>query len=106
MNTQIIRAVAYQQGDHWIGQCLEFDIATQARTFKDLKTSLIRVIELNFDHSDRHGCDLPPRAPDEFWNRWNSTVRFGSFDHCMIPLTCDFDHLGWPALLVVLKEAS
>lgn len=34
--SRTVRAVAFQSGDWWVAQCLEYAIATQARKLEDL----------------------------------------------------------------------
>jgi hypothetical protein len=40
-----IRAVLFEEADWWVGQCLEYDIAVQARTKPKLKTELANVLQ-------------------------------------------------------------
>ncbi len=39
-----ISAVVFQEGNWWSAQCLEYDLAAQARTVSDLRYELQRVI--------------------------------------------------------------
>ena len=38
-----IRVVVFQEGPWWVGQCLEYDIAAQAKTLTDLYYEMERV---------------------------------------------------------------
>jgi hypothetical protein len=65
-----VSAVVFQEGDWWVIQCLEYDIATQVRHLTEIPQqfrSLLRAqIEANAE------CGVPPfhgfsRAPRRFW---------------------------------------
>ena len=65
-----IRAVVYQQGDSLCAQCLEWDIATQARNLDDLCYGLERLIVGHIAIGLEHGFDafatVRP-APKKYW---------------------------------------
>lgn len=65
-----IRAVVYQQGDSLCAQCLEWDIATQAKTLDDLRHDLERLIAGHIAIGLEHGFDALAtvrRAPKKYW---------------------------------------
>jgi predicted RNase H-like HicB family nuclease len=69
-----VSAVLYQEGDWWIAQCLEYDIATQADSFSNLQYELERVLFAHICASISEGrkpFDLPA-APRKFWNMWDA----------------------------------
>ena len=65
-----ISAILYQEGEHWIAQCLEFDITAQAPSLPDLqKVFAMKVaaeMSISLDLGKEPLTDLPP-APDFFW---------------------------------------
>jgi hypothetical protein len=65
-----ITAVAYQEGDSWSAQCLEFDIAAQAARLTDLFIELQRIIAAHISVCMELGREpfagLDP-APQHFW---------------------------------------
>jgi hypothetical protein len=73
-----VNAVLYEQGDWWIGQCLEYDITTQAHTFTELQYELERVV---FSHvfasiaEGRKPFEGLPEAPPKFWRMWEAGSR-------------------------------
>jgi hypothetical protein len=70
-----IRAVAFEHGDHWVAQCLEYDIATQARTLDDLLYELERIIAAHILGSrGRTPFANLPRAPSVFWQMYEKAV--------------------------------
>lgn len=74
MTTLEIRAIALQEDGWWVAQCLEYDIATQARTLVDLERDLLQMIETHILIGRERG--RPPfenigRAPDRFWKMWD-----------------------------------
>jgi hypothetical protein len=65
-----IRAIVFQEGDWLSAQCLEYDIATQAKTLDDLSYELQRIIVGHFTISRRLGKEPfegIPKAPDKYW---------------------------------------
>lgn len=69
----MIRAVAFQHGAHWVAQCLEYDIATQASTPDELLAELERIVVAHLLVADKEGI-APfaeiPRAPQRFWEMY------------------------------------
>ena len=66
-----LRFVVIQEGDWLSAQCLEYDIATQARTLEDLAYELQRMIVGHVATSkklDKEPFEGLPRAPQKFWD--------------------------------------
>lgn len=53
-----MRAVVFQDGDWWVGQCLECDIASQAKTYDGIVEELRRILTAMLEISMVH--DLVP----------------------------------------------
>jgi hypothetical protein len=69
----VIRAVAFQHGAHWVAQCLEHDIATQALTPDALLHELERILVAHLVVADREGIEpfaKIPKAPRRFWEMY------------------------------------
>lgn len=70
-----ISAVLYQEGDWWIGQCLEYDITAQANSLPELQYEIERVL---FTHicvsaaEHRTPFEGLPTAPQKFWRMWEA----------------------------------
>ena len=68
-----ISVIAFQDGDGWTAQCLEYDIAAQAKTLSDLRYELDRVVMSHIAVSDEFGQEpfvgLDP-APQKFWTMY------------------------------------
>lgn len=65
-----IRAVLFQEEDWWVAQCLDYDIAAQARTRDDLLYELERVLVGHLVISAEKGLrpfERLPRAPRRYW---------------------------------------
>jgi hypothetical protein len=70
-----IRVVLLRNADWWVAQCLEVDIAVQAKTWADA----IRNLEITINsriavcqHEGVNPFDLP-RAPDSYWTLFNES---------------------------------
>ena len=76
-----LRAVVFQEGDWLCVQCLEYNLATQARTlrqlYKDLHRLILGHIAVRLRHNQRPFEGLP-RAPQKYWNM---------FERSKIPLS-------------------
>ena len=65
-----IRAVVFQEGEWLSAQCLEYDIATQAKTLDDLSYELQRILVGHVVTSKKLGkapFEGVPRAPRKYW---------------------------------------
>lgn len=63
-----IRAVVFHSGDHYVAQCLEYDIATQAKTIKKLVYEVQRILVAHIMCSAEHPFEGLPEAPRRFWD--------------------------------------
>jgi hypothetical protein len=70
-NEYKIRAVLFQEGDWWVAQCLDYDIATQAKKMADLYSKLEKVLLRHVDLAREEGV-APfsgiPKAPKRYWD--------------------------------------
>ena len=75
MNGQTIRTVLFKEGDWWVAQCLDVDIAAQAKTERELRDELGRVLVGRIMAGEKLGVDpfatLPP-APRRYWEMFFS----------------------------------
>ena len=75
MNASRMRVVLFQEEGYWVAQCLEFDIAAQAKAFKDIFQELERVVVGRIIFAESKGleafADLP-RAPRRFWDMFDA----------------------------------
>ena len=66
-----LRFVVIQEGEWLSAQCLEYDIATQARTLDDLAYELQRIIVGHIATSrklNKEQFEGLPKAPQKFWD--------------------------------------
>jgi hypothetical protein len=70
---QVIRVVQFREGSWLVAQCLEVDIAAQAKTESDLLHQLSRLLVGRILASETLGVDpfktLPP-APKRYWDMY------------------------------------
>jgi hypothetical protein len=73
-----IHAVIFRSGEWMIAQCLEYDIATQARDINALLIEVQRILTAHIIVADREGFDDPfegiPKAPKRFWQMYEDAV--------------------------------
>jgi len=73
-----IHAVVFRSGEWLIAQCLEYDIATQARDIKALLIEVERILTAHVIVADREGMGDPfegiPKAPKRFWQMFKDAV--------------------------------
>ncbi len=71
-----IRAVAFRNGDYWVAQCLEHDLAALAARLDDLPNELSRVLALHIEASRQNRVEpfngFPP-APQRFWKMYEAS---------------------------------
>jgi hypothetical protein len=68
-----IRAILFRDGEWYSAQCLEYDIAAQAKTLEDLRYELQRVIITHIAVSIELGSkpfENLDAAPQKFWDMY------------------------------------
>ncbi|MCW5695169.1 MAG: hypothetical protein KIS96_00395 [Bauldia sp.] len=70
-----MNALVFRDGDHWIAQGLEFDIAAQASSLDDIHGAFFKALAANAAASIELG--LEPfegigAAPQRFWSMWEA----------------------------------
>lgn len=73
-----LRAVIFRSGDWWVGQCLEYDIAAQAKVLKDLPYQLERaivghIVVAEENHLDPFAAMSP--APQRYWKMFEAGLK-------------------------------
>lgn len=72
-----VRVVTFQEGEWHVAQCLEWDLATQARTKEDLHYEVQRLLIAQVDAAKRTGrepFENLPAAPLRYHRMWASAV--------------------------------
>ena len=70
-----IRAIVFREGDSYVAQCLEFDIATQGGSADEVLARLDLTVEYEFAACERGGQaaeDCIPAAPNYYFSLWES----------------------------------
>jgi hypothetical protein len=71
MRKVIVRALLFREGDQWCAQCLDFDIAVQARSRNELLSELTHVliahVEIAIDSGHEPFIGLP-KAPARYFD--------------------------------------
>lgn len=69
----------FKSGDHWIAQCLEYDIAAQAKELSEVHYEIARALVGHLAACSHAGLpvsfDALPAAPREYWERWEHAMR-------------------------------
>jgi len=74
-NDYQIHAVAFRSGSCWVAQCLEYDIATQAKSFRELLYEVERILVAHVLVARGEGADPfagIPKAPKRFWEMYKN----------------------------------
>jgi hypothetical protein len=76
-----IRAVLFEEPGAWSAQCLDYDIAAQAKTLLDLQDEIVRVLVVHVAASTQLGREpfagIKP-APQRFWDLYEGGLRVES----------------------------
>jgi hypothetical protein len=74
-----IHAVIFRSGEWLVAQCLEYDIATQARELRDLLNEVERIVAAHILVAAKDGTEPfvdIPKAPKRFWQMYkNATAK-------------------------------
>lgn len=54
-----MRAIVFQEGKWWVGQCIEKDIAVQAKSFDGVKAEFQRTLEVYKEIANQGGISEP-----------------------------------------------
>jgi hypothetical protein len=73
-----IRVIAFQEGEHWVAQCLEHDICAIAHDLETLKYRVEVAVEAERLLCQEKGTDLDslPEAPKYFFDKWERRSEF------------------------------
>ena len=72
-----IHVVVFRNGEWLIAQCLEYDIATQARELRDLLYEVERILSAHIVVADLDGSEPfanLPKAPRRFWQMYRDAI--------------------------------
>ena len=75
MKTIRIRAVLFHEAGWWCAQCLEYDIATQARTIPELKDELEHILSIQVELARERGQEpfaIFPKAPERYFQMYDA----------------------------------
>jgi hypothetical protein len=105
-----IRALVFQEGDWVSARCLEYDLATQARTLPRLYESLRRLIlghiAVRLHQNQRPFEGLKP-APSKYWNMFErSKIPLSDDTRCFTPVRSNGFVVLPPKLRVAPPEAA
>ena len=78
MKSRLLRVLLFKTDGIWNAQCLEHDIAAQARTLKGVRREMERLLVLRTFAGVNEGIEAfadVPQAPDAFWRRWETAPR-------------------------------
>jgi len=75
-----LNLLIFKEDDWWIAQCLNYDIAAQARTLSDVQYEIQRVLVGRIAMAEKLGIDpfkgIPP-APEMYYNKKIAVSRAG-----------------------------
>lgn len=82
MSNLKIHVVVFRNGDLFVAQCLEYDIATQAPTVPKILYEVERIIAAHLLMAEKEGGEPfahLPKAPKRFWQMYkDANARLGS----------------------------
>lgn len=74
MTSAKVTFLFFKEGNTWVGQCLEYDIAAQAESLsearRELETSFVARLVYAVEHSINKPFKGLPRAPGKYWNMY------------------------------------
>ncbi len=101
-----ISVLLLQEGEWWSAQCLEYDIAAQAKTLPEMRNELERVLLLHVVLALEEGrepfSEIRP-APKKYWDMFAAAKLRVEGDELPFRLP---DSVGFPPILPRLKIAE
>lgn len=80
-HTLLLNILMIREGDHWVAQCLDFDIASQGRSVKEAQEAFSSVFAAHVVSDLQNQRPILSRvgpAPDWYWDRFYDAVRLTS----------------------------
>lgn len=77
-----------REGETWIAQCLDYDIAAQGNSIKAAKGALARTFAEQVAVDLHHGVEPLngfSQAPKEYWDKFGQAERLADRQHIVIP---------------------
>ena len=103
-----VRVLVVHQGDQWLAQALEFDLAAQGPTDKSAVDAFLRLFKARARHDHELGkqpfASLPP-APDSFFEAWDRLSREDEAPNHFTPAD-DFDDDDLPPAYILQAIAK
>lgn len=68
----------FKEDGQWVAQCLQYDLAAQASSLRDLQYEMERTIVGHFlmcQEIGKEPFDCLPPAPKKFWDLWHEAAR-------------------------------
>lgn len=104
MKTFRVRAVLFQEAGWWCAQCLEYDIATQAKTKEELKAELERAISIHIQLAVERAQEpfsYLPKAPERYFQMYRAfELAHGAEESSLVQSveTCVLASFAYPAM--------
>jgi hypothetical protein len=76
-----LRAVIFKSGEHWVGQCLEHDIAAQATEPREVPDQLERAIAAHIVIACENNVEpfeILPKAPSRYWKMFDRGLQLAA----------------------------
>src|SRR5689334_6392027 len=83
-----IHVVLLREGDLYVAQCLEYDIAAQGETLDQVRLNFERALvgQICVDvHHDIKPLSKTPKAPAKYWKLWENAERLGDERPIYVP---------------------
>lgn len=72
-----MRAIVFKEGEYWVGQCIEKDVAVQAKSFEGVKEEFQRTLavykELE-EQKENYSFHTHPATPPEILGRLKGKI--------------------------------
>ena len=96
MEVKTVRVLVLHEGDWLVAQCLEYDIAAQARSIENLAREFTKVFVEHLiwaqERNEEPFVDVGP-APERYQNRWQDVRKFADKVPLSLPPDEAFDKL-------------
>ncbi|OLE51961.1 MAG: hypothetical protein AUG51_20425 [Acidobacteria bacterium 13_1_20CM_3_53_8] len=86
--TLVVRVLFLREGDSYVAQCLEYDIAAQGKTMPEVKRAfeltLAGQMELDV-RSGKQPFEGIPKAPDTYWEMFDKALKLEDEEPISLP---------------------
>lgn len=82
MSNNQIRVLLIRRGETWVGQCLEYNVSIQGKSFSDVRSGIVKAIVDTYEMYKEMGHDFEKEvgpAPEKYFELYENAEDIGVY---------------------------